>query len=628
MKGIEKFTSFKFLFIILTFSIIVLFYLYSSNIIFVKIVEHGVLLNKIEQEKNFKYNVYINDKLYELETSDKSINIQPGVINFVYRNNSILKFIGYVEPICEKVITKGQTYIELEYSGSFTLSNRANIYSLSGKDIADRSLNSIIVGAKNVKLYKDSKGAVKTAIIDGETDFSIMRIGLKDQAFQGFDHDNLQFISEGGIKIEDKKDGKSITVPPKTKIEVTATEEDITIKLNQETYHLKNRVYILPDDNSSPIKISSFKRGYGFPVYRGFFEITKSSGKLNVINEIEMEKYLYQVVPSEMPSSFGLEALKAQAVAARTYSIAGLLSNAYAEEGFHVDDSTMSQVYNNLQENSLTTRAVNETKGMVMKYDGELVDARYYSTSHGYGANFDEIWSSNGKFPGTKIPYLTAKSYLLNGEQYNLSSEEEANRFFKDWNLKSYDSDSPYFRWKVLFTKDELKNSIEKNLKLLYSAQQNYVLTLTKGEFVSKEVSEKCLGDLIDLVVAKRGGGGNIMELVISGTKGTYKVIKELNVRYILRPRKSDTGFDRDIIINRINSGDIKNSALMPSAFMVFDINKDAANNIKDITFYGGGYGHSVGLSQYGAKYFSTKGYIYDKILKIYYNGITVEKLY
>lgn len=602
--------------------------LYTNYIIFVNNVEHGFIIARLSYPNDNRYEILIDGKKYEFNTKDKLLNLASGVANFKYRGNTIVKFLGYVTPIHEKLMSKTEQSIELEYSGTIPFSNSLCIYKISGDKIEVKDTNSIIIGFDNANIYKTTDGTVKTVIINGNPEIDHIRVGIKNQDFQTLDHDSIEFISDVPLNIEDKKDKKIMSIPSKSQITITPDSNGIAISCNGTTNVMKNRIYITTQDNQLYIKILSFKRGYGLPVYRGFFEITNKSNKLRIINEVSLENYLYQVVPSEMPASFGMEALKSQAIVARTYAVSEILSGSYAPYSFHVDDSTLSQVYNNISENPLASKAINETKGLVMKYDGEIVDARYYSTSHGYGANAHEIWSSNGEFPGKPIPYLTATSYLLDGAEFDLSSEENAYKFFKDWKLKSYDSNSPYFRWKVDFTKDELKNTIEKNLANVYSQQKNYVLTLVDGKYENRDIPQNPVGDLLDLKVTRRGAGGNIMELVIIGTNGTYKIFKELNVRYVLRPRKSDTGFDRDIVIKRIKSDDIKNASLLPSAFMVFDINRNSSGNINEVVFYGGGYGHSVGMSQYGAGYLSSKGYSFDKILKTYYKDVTLEKIY
>ena len=602
--------------------------LYKNYIIFVKYVEQGVVVNKSGSGSNCRYEILIDGKQYYFTVKDRSININTGVINFKYRNGVIVKFLGYAAPIHEKIMSRTSEAVELELSGFLRLSKKPNVYNITGSNAVNKSLDSILVGAENINVYKDRAGKIKTIIIEGEFVPDTIRVGIKNTLFQSLDHDKIIVSSKGNIRVEDKKAHKILSVPSGNVITFTPSSGGILVQYGSEMETLKNRVYVEPLDNSVPTSVETLRRGYGVPSYKGIFEITGSSGKLRLINEVGIEDYLCRVVPSEMPSSFGLEALKAQAVAARTYALSDMYNSRFAEDGFHVDDSTMSQVYNNSSENALTNKAVNSTSGLVMMYDGTFVDAKYYSTSHGYGAMSGDIWSSNGKFPGNNEPYFAADSYLLPSKKYDLSSESAAEAFFKDWSLKGYDSNSPYFRWKVAFSRDELKNTIEKNLPVEYKDQPDYILTQENGVFVSKPIPPNCLGDLKDIKVTKRGQGGNIMELVVSGAKGTVKIIKELNVRYVIRPRKSDTGLDRDITIKRFRGSDLVNNSMLPSAFMVFDISMDSTGSIKDVTFYGGGYGHGVGMSQYGAGYLSSIGYSFEKILGTYYKNINIKKLY
>ncbi|MDI6617168.1 MAG: SpoIID/LytB domain-containing protein [Clostridiales bacterium] len=606
--------------------LLVLFVLYKENVIFVKYADQAVLIAKTEESQTYNYKFLMDKKVVNLKSKDKSINIRDRVVNFKYRNDTIVELLSAVKPVNEKVMSRHKDKIELEFSGDIGYSNNLNVYKISGGNFSNASTSSIIVGSGNISVYKDKRNNARTIIIEGTMQVDHIRVGLKSDNFQSFMHGKLSFISDDGVKVEDKKAKKVFIADADSRIDISPEGNGIAVSDGTNNIVFKNRVYV-SSVNGNRIKVLSYKRSYGYPDYKGVFEVTRTGGKLQLINEVDIEDYLHRVIPSEMPSSFGLEALKAQAVAARTYAISDLLSGRYADMGFHVDDSTLSQVYNNNRGSSITDKAVDDTKGIVMTYDGNLVDAKYYSTSHGYSASADEIWSSNGKFPGTKVPYLAVQSFLLSNQKYDLSKEADALKFFKDWSLKSYDLNSPYFRWKVNFTKDELKNTIEKNLPLIYEDQKDYILTLSGNEFKSIPIPEKPLGDLMDITVSKRGGGGNIMELIIKGSRGTYKVLKELNVRYVIRPRKSDTGSGRDIAIKRIKSGDLINNSLLPSAFMVFDIIKDSEGSISNINIYGGGFGHGVGMSQYGAGYLSSKGYTFDKILKTYYHGVTIQHM-
>lgn len=144
------------------------------------------------------------------------------------------------------------------------------------------------------------------------------------------------------------------------------------------------------------ITLEGLKKGHTTtPRYRGDMLIKSSktnSKKIRVINKVKIEDYLKQVVPSEMPESFGVEALKAQAVAARTYALSDYLKNRYEKDGFHVKDTTESQVYNNAKENESSTKAIEATSGKVLMNDGKPIDAKYFSTSSGFTEAANYIW--------------------------------------------------------------------------------------------------------------------------------------------------------------------------------------------------------------------------------------------
>ena len=119
-------------------------------------------------------------------------------------------------------------------------------------------------------------------------------------------------------------------------------------------------------DGEEGITICSIERSQGQPVYSGSLEIKKESDGLVLINELYLEDYLKKVVPSEMPASYEKEALKAQAVCARTYAYRQIQGNTYGQYGAHVDDSTSFQVYNNITTSERTDQAVDETYGQML----------------------------------------------------------------------------------------------------------------------------------------------------------------------------------------------------------------------------------------------------------------------
>lgn len=549
----------------------------------------------------------------------------------------------------EKIMSKDITNktLELELKGKVTLADDCYIYQLKDGKFISKSLNDIMVGAENIFVYYNTSGQVSLILMDGDTPIKNMRVGIMNSGFASLDHTAFDIQSADGFKLVDKKSSFSTDIAGNTVVSFAMDGAQIKVlQGTTEIYRTSNRLYALPvnpDSDSSKLQITTFKRAYGNPSYRGFFEITPSvnAGKLNVINEVDMENYLYQVVPSEMPASFGLEALKAQAVAARTYALGDYSSNRYAAKGFYIDDSTLSQVYNNSAENALTNQAVSETKGKIMKSNGALVDARYYSTSGGFGAGRHEVWSDavTFKFPGTPVPYLQAKSYTYDPADntkmlsINTSDEQEINAFYKNLSYLGYDSDSFYFRWKVSLTKDQLEKTVNKNILLRYAADPNFILTKDEsGNFVNKALPQEGIGTLKNMYVAKRGDGGNIMELVLEGSTGTYKIIKEYNIRFTIRPNKTDTQAATDILAFRAKggssvydpSGTLKNPSILYSAFFTFDIDKDVNGQPSAVTFYGGGNGHGVGMSQYGASALAAKGWIFNQILTSYYSNMNL----
>lgn len=268
-----------------------------------------------------------------------------------------------------------------------------------------------------------------------------------------------------------------------------------------------------PSQNVSKSEIITLKRSNG-----------------STIN-IELEEYLIGVVAAEMPASFNIEALKAQAIAARTYALKA------KENGITLTDTVSTQVYKDNNElkkiwqNSFDTyynkvkKAVNSTEGLVMYYNNSLINAFYHSTSNGYTEDATAVFGS--------YPYL-----------------------------KSVDS------------------SVDKNVS-------SYLKTVTLSY---KAFSDK-LGipiTSVSTISLERNNSNRISKIIIDNN--TYDGVK---FRTLLGLRSTDF----DITLNE--------------------------ENIKITTR---GYGHGVGMSQYGAHEYGKLGWSYSKILKHYYSGITIKK--
>lgn len=138
--------------------------------------------------------------------------------------------------------------------------------------------------------------------------------------------------------------------------------------------------------------------------YKGTIHIINNNGNMTVINDVGIEDYVRGVTPAEMPSSWNMEALKAQAIAVRSYAIANL--GKHASQGFDLLDSTMDQVYNGvLAETSATNKAVDETKGLVLTYNNKIISTMYSASAGGQTKSALQAW-------GNDIPYLqSVKSF-------------------------------------------------------------------------------------------------------------------------------------------------------------------------------------------------------------------------
>ncbi|WP_052342719.1 SpoIID/LytB domain-containing protein [Bacillus sp. EB01] len=566
--------------------------------------------------------------------------IVSGLFFSLFSGNSTASAAKPQMTFTEKIMAKdtANRTLELEYQGKLKLAEEYKVSQwVDGKQYI-KSLRDVRVGAENIAVKVNGEREIIQITIDGVTPVENMRVGIMTTNFTTMDHNEIKLSSPSGLQIVDKL--ADATFESASNEIVTFKSVDGTVSVvkedGSEAFSTKNRIYISTDE-ASKIKVETIKRGSPLytPAYRGTFEITSVKGnKLQLINEVGLEEYLYQVVPSEMPSSFGLNALKAQAVAARTYALGDYLSDRFAKDGYFVLDSVMSQVYNNSPENALTTQAVQETAGKIMYgADGSLVDARYYSTSGGFGASKHQVWAdADGSFPGQVVPYLLAQSYTFDPNDstkmlnIDTQNEQEVLNFYKNLSYKGYDDTSLYFRWKITLTKTELQNTINKNLAPRYAADPKFVLTKNEGgEFVSKPIPAAGIGEFRDMYVTKRGDGGNIMELVIEGSTGTYKILKEYNIRFTIRPNKADTGSAQDIIIYRAAGGStdytnttLKNGSILNSAFFSFE--KDD----EKVVFYGGGNGHGAGMSQYGASQLGLAGVSYDKILTSYYPNMNL----
>lgn len=377
------------------------------------------------------------------------------------------------------------------------------------------------------------------------------------------------------------KKGKSITVSPKAS---------------------ENRLFLTDKDGSRVSK-----------GYYGSMTIYRDSQGYYIVNKVQVEKYLYSVVASEMPASFGTEALKAQAVCARSYVYRQAASNDYSNYHAQIDDSTNYQVYNKSDISEEDIRAVEATAGEIMYANGEIVNAYYFSSSHGYTSTM-EIWNQDEE----DYPYLKAKSLSTSGKSGNvpdLSDEKVFKEYITSGQTDAYDSSSRYFRWQAKAEPsaclDELKEKILQRQKI---NPNNFIFYSTTGKKAKKINSLKGFGGVEKMYCSGRGKSGAVTELTIRFEFGKAVIKSEYNIRSII-----------GCVMEQITYADgttDTSARFLPSAYFTVGFNKKTGRYL----LTGGGNGHGMGMSQYGAAGMAGAGWNYKEILQFFYDGAEIKK--
>jgi len=494
-------------------------------------------------------------------------------------------------------------YIELREWGTLPLCWAFAVYGLvgEGREAVLKSPHDLLVGADMADFHV-REGRVIAAVITRDVAPTYIRVVIGTSGFTGLVHDNVTITSTG-----------TFTVRGGDRTERIAAGASFTVNSNQNADFWGGvRFYISPENPEHRLEIVELRRNWPngeYPRYRGTMEISQMNNGFIIINELPLEEYLYAVVPSEMPSFHGLEAAKVQAVTARSFAYHQFYQNRFRAFGAHVDDSVSSQVYNNIPENELSIEAVTSTAGQVITYNGQVILANYFSTSGGTTANFGEVWAVGSQFPSQSPAYLRSlPQFDLNQHSPdNLTQERYADAFFRNTNIPGFDRNFPWFRWQVRMTAVELSNSINSRLATRQAANPALIQVYPPAQSI---------GTLRDIEIIRRGEGGNIMEILLVGTEASARVKTEFNIRSLLHPG--------DAPVTRHDGTTVSQLSLMPSAFFTIDKETDTGGNLVAITFFGGGNGHGVGMSQNGARALLDLGFTYQDVLRHYYPGTVI----
>lgn len=342
-------------------------------------------------------------------------------------------------------------------------------------------------------------------------------------------------------------------------------------------------------ESGEPVRVtSSSDVTINGQAYRGSAEVRlNSAGSLAGINEVDIEQYLYGVVPRELgPNVFPeVEAQKVQAIAARTYTVA--YRGRRAADGYDLRATVDDQVYGGrAAEHPVSTAAVDGTRGLVMKRGGELIIARYSSTSGGHTANNEESFAEN------PIPYLRGVPDMppTAGSSFVASLEAfKAAPYITDFRKPPapFDPDRPrYHRWVVEWTPEELTSMI--------------------SAFAKRNV-----GLVRELRVLQRGPSGRIITMEFVTDSGSFQA-SNLAIRSALRYVNPSGAF--------VN--------LPSTLFFIEPVERNGSPAPGSFRVYGGGFGHGTGMAQVGAVLMARAGKKFDEILPYYYTGIELVRAY
>lgn len=263
--------------------------------------------------------------------------------------------------------------------------------------------------------------------------------------------------------------------------------------------------------------------------YRGRVLVTPSSNGVTAINYVDMEDYLYSVVGGEMPASWPLEALKAQAIAARSYVLYHRQRN--RNPNYDIGNTTAWQVYDGVEDEAANTHAaVEATRDQVLTYNGQIIEAVFHSSSGGHTENVEDVWSK-------PLPYLRG--------------------------VQDYDAGAPVYQWTQAFSLDDFEHRIPGVGRL--------------QEAVPRQITPR----------------GRVREIVLQGDRGS-RVMRGTDFRRALGLR---------------------------STLFAITVAGDTVN----IT--GRGFGHGIGMSQWGAHNMALQGYSYEQILGHYYQGAQLSQI-
>lgn len=339
-----------------------------------------------------------------------------------------------------------------------------------------------------------------------------------------------------------------------------------------------SRNYVKISSDKNLIRVNKTENPDQARLYAGEMNLQPNAyGTYTLVNLVPLETYLRGVVPNEIGANAPKASLEAQAILARTYVLRNL--RRFAVDDYELCADTHCQVYYGLNGVAPNTdKAIAATRGMVLTYQNQLVDALYSSTTGGVTASFSDIW--NGEDRPYLKPVVDASLNIWDLSKQNLSDENNFQKFItleKGFNESEWD----LFRWRKETSIEDITKDLQKFLR------------------VKKSPYSK-LKSIQAMSVVKRSASGRILDLAIKSDIGVFTLHKD-EVRSAF-------------------------AAPISTLFYLQPLNKGKPE-LWGYAFVGGGFGHGVGLSQTGAQNLAKLGWSNQKILQFYYPGTQVKLL-
>jgi peptidoglycan hydrolase-like amidase len=424
--------------------------------------------------------------------------------------------------------------------------------------------------------------------------------------------------TDGDVKVIDRSTGKEITVMSAGSL-IRIEHDGVGFLVTQDGLFLGSfdgPVFFRPTTLENLFRIENLRRvfsGTKVPLYRGAIEVARGRitaaqplPRVNLVNIVEVENYVPGVVANESIASFAIEALKAQAVAARGYAIANIGNYVARGYPFDIVDSSSSQVYRGvISEHVNAVRAASDTYGLVASSSGRIISAMYSSSFGGHSEDNDWISFTAGITKGgAPLSYLRGIYDGLDPAP-DLSSESGIDAF---WRIQPpspliYDDCSwtgnGFSRWRFVLSAATIKGRLTTGNATLISGART--------------------GTISDFAIVERTGASKraaVVRITLINPDGVLEVRGWEGLRAVIG--RTSSSAPRACGSNVIAANFTLNN---PGSL---DVAKNPDGTVSQVTVYGGGWGHNLGMSQYGAHGRGKLGQHFIEILQAYYTGVDI----